>query len=146
MGITGEIVVTRNILGIGITSRVARSSFMGVMLKAPPPSARRGYAIALAATAGGEDVLLAGNLDETDIVAQWRAIAAELGLPALICHADGEIETLHGQLGAVTLGHSGEGRRSKPIAKNRRPRFLMRRKAGRVGSFLLPPAGEGASS
>jgi len=145
MGITGEIVVTRNILGTGITSRVARSSFIGVMLKVPPPGARRGYAIALAATAGGEDVLLTRDLDETDIVAQWRAIAAELGLPALICHADGEIETLHSQLGAVTLGHTGESRR-KPIAKNRRPRFLMRRKAGRVGSFLLPPAGEGASS
>ncbi|SDR38210.1 hypothetical protein SAMN05444161_3401 [Rhizobiales bacterium GAS191] len=132
IGVIGEIVVTRAVAGVEITSCEKRSDFLGVVLKAPPPGARRGYAIVLAAMPGGEDLLLARDLDEDEIVAQWRATASSLGLPALLCHADGEMEFLQRQLGAVTLGCTNKARRRKPLAKNRRPRFLMRRKAGRV--------------
>jgi Family of unknown function (DUF6101) len=131
-GVTGEIVVTRAVGGVRITSCESRSGFLGVVLKAPQPGARRGYAIVLAAMPGGADVLLARDLDEDEIVARWRATASGLGLPALLCHADGEMEFLQRQLGAVTLGGASRVRRRKPLAKNRRPRFLMRRKAGRV--------------
>jgi hypothetical protein len=132
LGITGEIVVTRIVGGVRITSCERRSSFLGVALKAPALGMRQGYAIVLAAMPGGADVVLARDLGEEEIVARWRATASSLGLPALLCHADGETEFLQRQLGAVTLGGANRARRRKPLAKNRRPRFLMRRKAGRV--------------
>jgi hypothetical protein len=41
------------------------------------------------------------------------------------------MEFLHKQLGAVALGRQPARRRRRLVA-NRRPRFLMRRKAGRM--------------
>jgi hypothetical protein len=130
-GAAGEIVVTRLIAGTRITSREKRSGFQGVMLKVPAQGARQGYAIVLAAICGSEDVVLALDLHEDEIVARWRGIAASLGLPAILCHVNGETEYLHPQLGAVTLGRASP-RRRRALAANRRPRFLMRRKSGRA--------------
>ena len=103
------------------------------MLKVPALGVRQGYAIVLAAVFGSEDVMLADSLDEDEIVARWRGLAASLGLPAMLCHANGETEFLHRQLGAVTLGRVSVKRRRR-VATNRRPRFLMRRKGGRVAT------------
>jgi hypothetical protein len=128
-GATGEIVVTRPLAGTWITCREKRSAFQGLMLKVPGAGASRGYAIVLAAVCGSEDVLLEHDLGEEDVVARWRGLAASLCLPPLICHANGETEFLHPQLGAVTLGHP-QARRRRRLAGNRRPRFLMRRKSG----------------
>jgi hypothetical protein len=58
-------------------------------------------------------------------------LAHSLGLPPFVCHANGETEFLHKQLGAVTLGRE-PARRRKRLVANRRPRFLMRRKPGRA--------------
>jgi hypothetical protein len=112
-GATGEIVVTRIVAKAQITSREKRSAFQGVMLKAPAPGLRRGYAIVLAAVHGNEDVVLAHDLREDEIVARWRGVAASLGLPMMLCHANGEMEFLHRQLGGVTLGREQARRRRR---------------------------------
>ncbi|MFI5016086.1 MAG: DUF6101 family protein, partial [Hyphomicrobiales bacterium] len=127
----GEIVVTRGVAGTQITCREKRSSFQGVMLKTPARGALGGYAIVLAALCGAGDVVLAQHLGEDEIVARWRSAAASLGLPAMLCHTNGEIEYLHRQLGGVTLGRPA-ARRRKALPRNRRPRFLARRKTGRA--------------
>ncbi len=85
----------------------------------------------LAALEGHEDVVLAHDLSEDEVVARWRGLAASLSLPPMICHANGETEYLHQQLGAVVIGRRPAKRRRRLVA-NRRPLFLMRRKAGRV--------------
>lgn len=130
-GATGELLVTRSLSSTSITSREPRAAFQGVMLKVPHPHAPDGYAIVLAALHGREDVVLAHGLTEDEVVARWRGLAASLSLPPLVCHANGETEFLHRQLGAVTLGR-GPARRRRRLVANRRPRFLLRRKAGRV--------------
>jgi hypothetical protein len=130
-GATGELLVTRSVASTRITCREPRAAFQGVMLKVPPTRAREGYAIVLAAVCGHEDVVLARDLGEDEVVAHWRGLAASLGLPPLVCHANGETEFLHKQLGAVALGRQPARRRRRLVA-NRRPRFLMRRKAGRM--------------
>ncbi|MBV9111363.1 MAG: hypothetical protein JOY67_00925 [Hyphomicrobiales bacterium] len=130
-GATGELVVTRPLSSTLITSREPRSAFLGVMLKAPAMDERRGYAIVLAAKCGHEDIVLARDLDKDEVVARWRGLAGSLGLPPLLCHANGETEFLHKQLGAVALGRHA-ARRRRRLAPHRRPRFLMRRKAGRA--------------
>ena len=70
----------------------------------------------LAAVCGNEDVVLAHDLSEDDVVARWRGLAASLCLPPLICHANGETEFLHRQLGAVTLGRPPARRRRRLAA------------------------------
>jgi len=130
-GATGELVVTRSLGSAKITCREPRAAFQGVMLKVPPLRASEGYAIVLAAVGGHEDVLLARDLGEDEVVARWRGWAQALGLPGVLCHANGETEFLHQQLGAVTLGRRPPSRRRRCVA-NRRPRFLMRRKPGRA--------------
>jgi hypothetical protein len=103
------------------------------MLKVPPRHISEGYAIVLAAAGGHEDVVLVRGLGDDEVVARWRGLAISLGLPPLLCHANGETEYLYIQLGAVALGRQPARRRRRPAA-NRRPRFLMRRKAGCLGT------------
>jgi uncharacterized protein DUF6101 len=131
VGATGELLVTRSLASTRITSREPRTAFEGVMLKVPRPHAPEGYTIVLAARHGHEDVVLAHGLTEDEVVAHWRGLALSLSLPPFVCHANGETEFLHQQLGAVMLGRQPARRRSRLVA-NRRPRFLMRRKAGRA--------------
>lgn len=132
-GATGELLVTRSLASTRITWREPRASFQGVMLKVPPLRASEGYVIVLAAVEGHEDVLLAHDLGDDEVVARWRGLAHTLGLPPVLCHANGEMEFLHKQLGAVMLGRQSARRRSRLVA-NRRPRFLMRRKTGRAAT------------
>jgi hypothetical protein len=118
-GAAGDLVVTRFVAGTQITGREPRSSFQGVMLKAPAAGLRRGYAIVLAAVSGAEDVALELDLGEDEVVARWRGAAAKLGLPMMLCHADGEIELLQRQLGGVTLGRDAL-RRRRVVRRRRR--------------------------
>jgi hypothetical protein len=119
-GATGDLVVTRFLAGTQITRREPRSSFQGVMLRAPAIGQRRGYSIVLAAIGGGEDVALALDLDENEVVAQWRETASLLGLPMMLCHASGEIELLQNQLGGIALGRSIFSRRRLRRVRRRR--------------------------
>lgn len=132
-GATGELLVTRSLACVRITCREPRAAFQGVMLKVPQMRASEGYEIVLAAVGGHEDVLLARDIGEDEVVACWRGLARALGLPPVLCHANGETEFLHKQLGAVTLGRQSARRRRRFVA-DRRPRFLMRRKIGRAAT------------
>jgi Family of unknown function (DUF6101) len=119
-GAAGDLVVTRYVAGTQITGREPRSSFQGIMLKAPAPGLRRGYTIVLAAVSGSEDVALALDLAEDEVVARWRKLAASLGLPMMLCHADGEMELVQRQLGGVTLGREALRRRRLGPKRRRR--------------------------
>jgi len=131
-------VVTRFLAGAQITAREARSSFQGSMLQAPPAGLRRGYAIVLAAVCGSEDVVLARDLDEDEVVARWRKLAASLGLPMILCHANGETELLQRQLGGITLGRVALRRRRLV----QRPRRRKQRVANGEWRMEGPPRSE----
>jgi Family of unknown function (DUF6101) len=133
VGATGQILVTRVIAGVRITSSEKRASFTGVILRVPPAEKNASYAIILASASDRDDVVLERQLREHEVVARWRSIASALGLPALILHADGELEFLQTQLGGVIVGSADTGRRRTP-PRNRRSRFLMRRKSGRLAT------------
>jgi hypothetical protein len=74
----------------------------------------------LAATSGSEDVALALDLGEDEVVACWREAAASLGLPMMLCHADGDTELLQRQLGGISLG--SETFRRRRLTRRRRRR------------------------
>lgn len=74
-----------------------------------------------------------GPFDQDDIVAVWRALGAASGLPLMVERPDGGIDAPFAQVGPLPLG-AVRIRRRHGLLNGRRPRFLVRRRTGR-----LPP-------
>jgi hypothetical protein len=74
-----------------------------------------------------------GPFPEEDIVAVWRAMSRDSGLPLMIERANGDILCPFPQMGRVRLGEI-HIRRRYGLLNGRRPRFLVRRKTGLMPS------------
>lgn len=72
-----------------------------------------------------------GPFSEDDVVALWRDCSAKSGLPRMIVREDGTLAAVSRQLGPVALGTTRTRRRTGSL-QGRRPRFLVRRKTGRL--------------
>lgn len=81
--------------------------------------------------AEGEALSRLGPFAEEDVVAIWRDLAAKTGLPRMIVREDGVLSLVSQQLGRVALGTTRQ-RRRHGLLSDRRPRFLVRRKTGRL--------------
>jgi hypothetical protein len=79
-------------------------------------------------------LLVADDLD--DVAADWRAWADAYSLPMLIVEADGVARPLEESLGMVKTGAMRPRRVSRAV-RQRRPRFLARRKSGSLGLRLV---------
>lgn len=75
--------------------------------------------------------LVLGPYDETDVIAIWRSLASASGLPLLVAGPDGVLQHVQPQLGRLRLGDTTDRARLK-VLSGRRPRFLVRRKSGRM--------------
>jgi hypothetical protein len=80
---------------------------------------------------GGATLLSLGPFGEEDVVAVWRSLGASSGLPLIIERADGTREMPYPQIGRLQLG-AVRIRRRHGLLNGRRPRFLVRRKTGRL--------------
>ena len=81
--------------------------------------------------AEGEELHRLGCYDEDDVVAIWRDIAARAGLVRMIVREDGVLMPVTEQIGRLILGRVRIRRRHAGLG-GRRPRFLARRKTGRL--------------
>lgn len=81
--------------------------------------------------AEGEELHRLGSFDEDDVVAIWRDIAARAGLVRMIIREDGVLVPVTEQIGRLILGRVRIRRRHAGLG-GRRPRFLARRKTGRL--------------
>ena len=80
---------------------------------------------------GSADEVAFGPFDDVDVIALWRALGASTGaLPGLQC-PDGALHWPFRQLGRLRVGDVETSRRRRQAA-GRRPRFLVRRKPGRL--------------
>jgi hypothetical protein len=79
-------------------------------------------------------LLVADNLE--DVAADWRAWSDRLGLPMLMVEADGVARPLEDTIGKVKADPAHTKRRRLGYAI-KRPRFLMRRKAGDLGVRMV---------
>ena len=79
----------------------------------------------------GETLLSLGVFSDEDVVAAWRRAGAASGLPLLIGRADGTFDMPYPQIGRVQIG-AIRIRRRHGLLNGRRPRFLTRRKTGRL--------------
>ena len=81
--------------------------------------------------AAGQELQRLGSFHEDDVVAVWRDIAARAGLVRMIVREDGVRVPVTQQIGRVMLGRVRIRRRHAGLG-SRRPRFLVRRKTGRL--------------
>jgi hypothetical protein len=79
----------------------------------------------------GATLLPLGLFSDADAVAEWRRLGGTSGLPLMIERADGAFDLLYRQIARVQLG-AVRIRRRHGLLNGRRPRFLTRRKTGRL--------------
>ena len=91
--------------------------------------------------AEGDELHRLGSFDEDDVVAVWRDIAARAGLVRMIVREDGALVPVSQQIGRLILGQVRIRRRHAGLGR-RRPRFLTRRKTGRLPARPLIHRGE----
>ena len=95
----------------------------------------------LALTAGDGRSIVVATVDQEDAVALWRDCGRASGMPLLLETSDGEISEPFPQIGRVALGPT-RLRRRHSLLNGRRPRFLVRRKTGRLAERPVVVAGE----
>lgn len=79
----------------------------------------------------GDPLMRLGLYGDDEVVAVWRRLGAESGLPLVVIQEDGAVSPMGEQLGRVKLG-AVRIRRRHGLLNHRRPRFLTRRKTGRL--------------
>ena len=79
----------------------------------------------------GAPALTLGPFPEEDVIATWRSLAATTGLTLMMRAWNGGTQPLACQIGRLRLGPPSTRRRFATLGQ-RRPRFLTRRKPGRL--------------
>lgn len=116
------------------------AGWRGVALRlADPTGSSERFDLAL--TAGDGRSITVATADQEDAVALWRDLGAVSGLPLLLEAPDGTISEPFPQIGRVALGPT-RLRRRYALLGGRRPRFLTRRKPGRVAELPVMVSGE----
>jgi hypothetical protein len=136
-----RVVIARSVAGVFMHIAMAPNAYRGVVLRL---NALRDnvfhYEIRLAHRDPDLSVTLQEASDDSEIQAEWRLWARFLGLPALVEREEGRDEAEGAQLGQLRIARVRMRRRGKTI-NSRRPRFLVRRKIGRVDPDRLSLAG-----
>jgi hypothetical protein len=127
-----RVVIARSVAGVFMHIAMTPNAYRGVVLRL---SAMRDnvfhYEIRLAHRDPDLSVTLQEASDDSEIQADWRLWAKFLGLPTLVEREEGRAEPEAAHMGEVALFLTLARRRGKTI-NARRPRFLVRRKTGRI--------------
>lgn len=131
-----HIVIDRRLSGMDMRVQVPVSTYLGVALSVLTQS-DGGVSFRLALIHSDVDLnaVLLETADDSEIVAQWRACARDLGLAALVETEPGRFERADG------ARHLPQRRRNATLTR-RRPRFLARRRAGDPARSAMVHAGE----
>ena len=125
-----HLVATRSLDGAVTMPGAGTANAAGLALKVDPNP--DGFLVEVV-DRGGTMLVRLGPFDQDDIVAVWRALGASSGLPLMVERPDGGLDAPYAQVGPLPLG-AVRIRRRHGLLNGRRPRFLVRRRTGR-----LPP-------
>jgi hypothetical protein len=95
----------------------------------------------LALTAGDGRSVVVASAGADDAVALWRDFGRTSGLTLLLETPDGVVSEPYPQLGRLALG-AVRIRRRHGLLRGRRPRFLTRRKTGRLAALPVIVGGD----
>jgi hypothetical protein len=117
------ICIRRRIAGLETRVNVPTQSYRGVTLRAVAEAGL--FEIVLLHMDASLEIVLTRTPDDTDVIALWRNYGQKLSLPLLVEDASGRLQPVEDGR------HRGPfPRRHGSPLKNRRPRFLARRKTG----------------
>jgi Family of unknown function (DUF6101) len=127
-----EVMFERSIAGVRMRVAVPFTLYEGVTLDI---GKREDGSIRLAVRLVHEDadleVILFEAGDDQDVTAEWQYWANRFGLPLLIDDGHGGLAEPFARIGALLVGRPRQRRTPADFAA-RRPRFLTRRKTGRL--------------
>lgn len=131
-----RVIVRRAVRGMRMAVSLAVTEFLGVAIRVLAPEAAGEGAVAIMLE--HRDPALAVPLyyapDGEEAIAEWQLWARVLGLPLLVADADGTLHEPFQRLGALRIAGPVARRRRSGALKRRRPRILMRRKAGQLSA------------
>jgi hypothetical protein len=135
-----RVVIARSVAGVFMQIAMTPNAYRGVVLRLSAlQDGSFHYEIRLAHRDPDLSVTLQEASDDSEIRAEWRLWARFLGLPALVEREEGCAEPESAHLGEIAVAQAQARRRGKTMM-SRRPRFLTRRKTGRLdASHRLPP-------
>ncbi|BCJ91674.1 hypothetical protein IZ6_24090 [Terrihabitans soli] len=109
------------------------SDYRGVAIRLLPGATETEdrVAVVLSHTAPAQEVILYLADDDFDVIAEWRLWATTLGLPLLMEGLDGRTIAAEDRLGEVEVSRP-RPRRRHSLLSGRRPRFLTRRRTGKL--------------
>jgi len=127
-----HVVMRRAVRGIRMAVSLPLAAFLGVAIRVmPEDDGSAPIAVVLEHRDPGLSIVLFATTESDDVVAEWQSWGRVLGLPLLIAECDGKLREPFRRIGAVRIAAPKPRRRRHNAVKARRPRILMRRKAGR---------------
>lgn len=133
-----DILISRRFSGVDMMIAVPVPAYRGVALDVVEGlDGAPCYRLSLAHRDNDLDVILTETDDSGDAAADWKFWAAWLGLPRLAVE-DGELAPVDAATGPL----AGSQRRNNAAVRQRRPRFLTRRRTGDAGRMADVFAGE----
>jgi hypothetical protein len=140
-----RVVLRRAVHGIRMNVGVPVAEFRGVSIRILPAEGDEpaATAVMLEHRDAGLSIPLFMAPDGDDLVAEWKSWSRVLGLPLLVIEGDGSLREPFQRIGGIGgVGTPAPRRRRRAAIKWRRPRFLMRRKPGRLTAQPLVFRGE----
>lgn len=139
----GRVVVDRMVRSVSMRIAVPLNCFSGVAVRVAPgdkPDCDR-VEVVLAHRDRALDVPLHESAPDGDGLAEWRSWGRALKLPLLVEELDGRRSTPATLLGLVEVGRPRPRRRHSLLA-GRRPRFLVKRRTGKLTAETKVNRGE----
>ncbi len=139
-----RVVLRRAVAGIRMKISTPVMQFRGLSMRLLPPEGEEPAAVAvvLEHRDAGLSVPLFVAVDADDVMAEWKCWARMLDLPRLVEDGAGALRQPYGRVGRLEVRASAARRRRRGAVKWRRPRFLMRRKPGRLPAERVVYRGE----
>jgi hypothetical protein len=127
-----RVVIARSVAGVFMHIAMAPNAYRGVVLRLNALTDDVfHYEIRLTHRDPDLSVTLHEAIDDSEIQSEWRLWARFLGLPTLVEREEGRAEPEDAHLGEIAIAATLARRHGKTI-NSRRPRFLVRRKTGRL--------------
>ncbi len=128
-----EVIIARRVSGVRMRIRLAARAYRGVVLTLDRDAAGHdAFRLSLWHPDRDFSVTLDEAGDDSNIVANWKAWAAYLGLPKFVERQPGQLEGAERRLGSLALGTARVLRRRGGTIAKRRGRLSLRRKIGDV--------------
>jgi Family of unknown function (DUF6101) len=139
-----RVILRRAVQGMRIALNVPVQAFLGVSIRLTPEGddTPAGIAVFLEHRDPALSIELYAAQNSDDVVAEWQLWSRVLSLPRLVAGSDGALSEPFPQLGAVCCKPPAQRRRRRSALAKRRPKFLVRRRAGVARSLALVHRGE----